>query len=416
MLNIDQLPYLTADVPGIGGQVKSRPADFMVEEVPLYQPSGEGTHVYFRIEKTGLSTMRAVSDVARALGRAPRDIGYAGLKDADAVTIQTFSVEHINPDVVRGLSLPRMRVVDVSRHTNKLKLGHLAGNRFTIKIRDVDPARVGDVRTVIDMLHKRGVPNYFGPQRFGMRGDTWEVGRALVREDYDEMVQVLLGRVKASDYGDVRRARELFEKGDLEGAANAWPYPFNNERRVCRMLIKFNGNTRKAIRSIDMPLQRFYISAYQSQLFNQIVAGRIENLDRLVAGDLAWRHPQGAVFRVEDVAREQPRCDAFEISPTGPLFGYRMSSPGGEPGQTEAALIAAEGINPEEWREAGRHRVKGARRPLRFQPHDVNVDAGQDDAGPYILLSVRLESGCYATTVLREVCKTTGQAAESLDE
>jgi tRNA pseudouridine13 synthase len=405
MLNVDELPYLTAEVPGIGGRIKARSEDFVVEEVPLYEPCGEGTHVYFRVEKIGLSTMRAVNDIAHAIGRASRDIGYAGLKDADAVTTQTFSVEHIDPEIIRGLSIPRMRVVGVSRHTNKLKLGHLAGNRFTIKLREVDTARVGDVRNMMDVLQKRGIPNYFGPQRFGMRGDTWEVGRALLLEDYDELVQVLLGRVMPSDYGDVRRARELFDQGDLEGAARAWPYSFNSERRVCRMLIKFNGNARKAVRSVDMQLQRFYISAYQSQLFNQIVAGRVDKLDKLVEGDLAWRHPQGAVFKVEDVAREQPRCDAFEISPTGPLFGYRMSSPDGEPGQAEAALIAGESMNPDEWREAGRHRVKGARRPLRFQPHGVNVDAGQDTDGPYILLSVQLESGCYATTVLREVCK-----------
>lgn len=416
MLNVDELPYLTAEVPGLGGRIKARPEDFVVEEVPLYQPSGTGTHIYFRIEKSGLSTMCAVSDVARALGRAPRDIGYAGLKDADAVTTQTFSVEHVDPEAVRALSLPRIRVVDVSRHTNKLKLGHLAGNRFTIKIREVDPARASDVRAMMETLNRRGVPNYFGPQRFGMRGDTWEVGRALLREDYDEMVQVLLGRVKPSDYGDVRRARELFDQGDLEGAANTWPYPFSSERRVCRMLIKFNGNARKAVRSIDMRLQRFYISAYQSQLFNQIVAGRIGRLDQLMAGDLAWRHPQGAVFRVDDVAREQPRCDGFEISPTGPLFGYRMSTPDGEAGQAEMALKAAENINPDEWREAGRHRVKGGRRPLRFQPHDVNVDAGEDNAGPYILLGVRLESGCYATTVLREICKSARHVPEAIDE
>jgi len=416
MLNVDELPYLTADVPGIGGRIKTRPEDFVVEEVPLYPPSGQGTHVYFRVEKTGLSTMRAVAEIARALGRPPRDVGYAGLKDADAVTTQMFSVEHADPDAIRTLSIPRMRIVDVSRHTNKLKLGHLAGNRFLIRIRDVDPARVGDVRATMEVLSKRGVPNYFGPQRFGMRGDTWQIGRALLREDYDEMVQVLLGRVKPSDYGDVRRARELFDQGDLQGAANAWPYPFNNERRVCRMLIKFNGNARKAIRSIDMRLQRFYISAYQSQLFNQIVAGRIGGLDRLMVGDLAWRHPQGAVFRVEDVAGEQPRCDAFEISPTGPLFGYRMTYPHGEPGQVETALINAEGTKPDEWREAGRHRVKGGRRPLRFQPQDVEVDAGQDDAGPYILLSMRLEAGCYATTVLREICKTVGQGTEVGEE
>lgn len=412
MLNVDELPFLTAEIPGIGGRIKTCPDDFIVEEVPLYQPCGDGTHIYFRIEKTGLSTMRAVADIARALGRQPRDIGYAGLKDADAVTTQTLSAEHVDPDLIRSLALPRIRVVDVSRHTNKLRLGHLAGNRFSIKLREIDPARITDVRSVMDLLHRRGVPNYFGPQRFGMRGDTWEVGRALLREDYDEMVQVLLGRVKPSDYGNVRRARELFDGGNLEAAAGAWPYSFNNEKRVCRMLIKFNGNARKAVRSIDMNLQRFYISAYQSQLFNQIAADRVNSLDRLLPGDLAWRHPQGAVFRVEDVACEQPRCDAFEISPTGPLFGYRMTMPEGEAGRAEAALIAAENMNPDEWREAGRHRVKGGRRPLRFQPQEVSVDSGHDDTGPYFLLRFRLESGCYATTVLREICKAETASAE----
>jgi tRNA pseudouridine13 synthase len=416
MLKVDELPYLTAEVPGIGGKVKSRPEDFVVEEMPLYPPSGEGTHLYFRIEKTGLSTMRAVQDIARALGRPARDIGYAGLKDADAVTTQMLSVEHLDPQVVAKLELPRMRVVDVSRHTNKLRLGHLAGNRFTLKIRETDVAQVESVRTMMEALSRRGVPNYFGPQRFGMRGDTWEIGRALLREDYDEVVACLLGRVKPGDYGDVRKARDLFDQGKLEGAANAWPYPFVSEKRVCRMLIKTKGNTRKAVRAVDMHMQRFYISSYQSYLFNQIAAQRVSTLDRLLPGDLAWRHPQGAVFHVEDVAREQPRCDAFEVSPTGPLFGYRMSRPDGEPGAMEESLIAGEGINPEEWREAGRHRVKGARRPLRFQPHEVKVDAGQDNAGPYILLSFYLESGCYATTVLREICKSTSEMAESPDD
>src|SRR5205823_3038493 len=123
-------------------------------------------------------------------------------------------------------------------------------------------------------------------------------------------------------------------------------------------------------------------------------------------GDLAWRHPQGAVFRVEDVAREQPRCDAFEISPTGPLFGYRMTEPEGEQATIESQVLAAENMRPEDWRQGTHLRVKGARRPLRFQPHTVSVSAGDDDLGAYIELRFQLESGCYATTVLREICKT----------
>lgn len=404
MLNVQDLPYLTADVPGIGGRIKVRPEDFRVDEVPLYEASGEGTHVYFRIEKTGLATPRVVHDLARALKRQPREFGYAGLKDANAVTTQMFSLEHVDPQRILELSLPRIRVLGLSRHTNKLKIGHLKGNCFTIKVRNARPEREPDVRAVLEVLGRRGVPNYFGPQRFGMRGDTWLIGRALLREDYPEALAVLLGRHGPADYGEVRQAREAFDRGDYAAAADAWPYPFNNERRICRVLAN-GGDARKAFKLIDAQMRRFYVSAFQSQLFNQVVAMRLDKLDRLVEGDLAWRHPQGAVFRVEDLVKEQSRCDTFEISPTGPLFGYRMSEPSGEPGRLEHDLLAGENMTLEDWRKSGGHKIKGGRRPLRFQPHEAQVEAGRDEAGDYLQVKFFLESGCYATTVLREICK-----------
>jgi len=402
-LSPHDLPYLTTDVPGIGGRVKSRPEDFLVEEVPLYEPSGQGTHVYFRIAKTGLPTMQAVRDIARALGRPARDIGYAGLKDADAVATQMLSIEHVDPARVENLSLPRIRVLSVSRHTNKLKLGHLKGNRFTIRLRHVDAGRAGDVRAILATLARRGVPNYFGPQRFGMRGDTWQVGRAILRQDFNEAAAVMLGRAGPGDHGPVRRARELFDKSDFAGAAQAWPYPFHNERRLCRVLARSSGNTRRAFAAVDKQLRRFFLSAYQSDLFNRVVARRIDSLDRLLPGDLAWRHPQGAVFRVDEPAIEQQRCDAFEISPTGPLFGHRMTQPHGAPREIEDAVLADEHLTLDDWRAAGGHNTRGGRRPLRFQPHDAAVSVAHDDAGPCIELNFFLESGCYATTVLREI-------------
>jgi tRNA pseudouridine13 synthase len=87
------LPYLTADLPGIGGQLKAEPEDFFVEEIPLYLPSGEGQHVYVEIEKRDLSTFAAIKMIARALNISPGRIGYAGLKDARAITRQTLSID-----------------------------------------------------------------------------------------------------------------------------------------------------------------------------------------------------------------------------------------------------------------------------------------------------------------------------------
>jgi tRNA pseudouridine13 synthase len=406
MLTVDQLPYVTADISGVGGEIKQRPQDFVVEEVPLYEPSGAGTHVYFQIEKVGLPTAQAVQEIARALGRQKYEIGYAGLKDADAVTRQMLSLEHIDPARVEKLELPGVRVLSVNRHTNKLKLGHHKGNRFNIKLRHVDPKRLSDVRAVVDVLANRGVPNYFGPQRFGVRGDTWEIGRAMLRQDFNEALAVMLGRASDRDRGAILQARRLYDAGNYYAAAPAWPYLFRNERCVCREMAKNRGRARNAFRLVEQQAKRFYVSAFQSMLFNQIVAQRINALDRLMAGDLAWRHPQGAVFHVEDVEREQSRCDAFEISPTGPLYGHRMTEPAGEPGRMEREFLETQGLTDCEWVEDGRHRTPGGRRPLRFQPHNGTVSAGTDDAGDYIEAAFFLESGCYATTVLREISKT----------
>jgi len=416
MLMVHELPYLTNDVPGLGGVVKSQPSDFVVEEIPLYDASGEGTHVYFHIEKTSMTTMEAVHRVSRALGRRTYDIGYAGLKDSDAVTSQWFSLEHVDSDQVKELNLSRINVLSVSRHHNKIKLGHLSGNRFTIRIREVDVDRIVEVRLILETLSSQGVPNFFGPQRFGMRGDTWEIGRAVLRGDLNEALAVMLGRPGPFDYGPVRRARELYDQGDYQAAAGAWPYPFRNERRVCAALARSRGRPGPAFGAADKQVRRLYLSAYQSQLFNQVVARRVQSLDKVLAGDLAWIHGKGAVFLVEDAAREQPRCTAFEISPSGPLFGSRMSMPTGEPGEWESSLLTAEEMTADDWCVVGKQKVRGGRRPLRFQPHDVAADVGQDDTGPYIELRFFLESGCYATTLLREICKTTVEPAPATDD
>jgi len=130
--------YLTAHLPGVGGLIKEAPEDFQVTEIPLYQPSGEGEHIYAEIEKKGVTTLEAICRISRGLGIQERDVGYAGMKDARGITRQTLSLPRVDPDTLWSLSLPGIRVLSVTRHRNKLKTGHLAGNVFTIRIRDVD--------------------------------------------------------------------------------------------------------------------------------------------------------------------------------------------------------------------------------------------------------------------------------------
>lgn len=396
-------PRMLASFKPAAGVIKEDYEDFVVEEVPLYAPSETGTHTYFLVEKRGLSTLQAVHDIAYALNVRRRDIGYAGLKDARAVTRQWMSIEHVAPEQVQALQISRLGVLATARHTNKLRLGHLVGNRFQIKVRRSEGHRLAELQDALATLVKQGVPNYFGRQRFGGRGDAWQVGRAVVRGDLEEALDAVLGRPTDRDEGGVRRARQLYEQARYEDAARAWPGMFRDERRALRALQRTRGKKRRAFLAIDRTLRRFYVSAYQSYLFNQVVAERLPaGLGRLMPGDLAWVHASGAVFTVEDPAVEQPRADAFEISPSGPLFGYRMTQPSRQPGALEAQVLAEEDLAPEAFR-SDTLRLKGGRRPLRFPVQEASIRLGADGRGAYLELRFFLPRGCYATALLREL-------------
>ncbi len=400
-----KLPCLTDDTPPIAGAIKRRYEDFRVDEIPAYEPCGEGDHVYFKIEKRGLATMRAVNDIASQLGVPARQIGLAGLKDARAVATQTLSIEHIDPKRVERLDIPRIKILSVSRHRNKLKIGHLRGNAFDIRLRECDPTRIDDIRAICERLASRGVPNYFGRQRFGTRGDTWQVGKAVLANDAVTVVDLMLGRPGPFDTGAVLEARKLYEAGDFDKAAKTWPFGFRDNIRVCRQLARANGKHRRAYHAIDVRMKKFFLNAYQSYLFNLVLARRMPDIDRLVTGDLAWRHERGSVFKVEDVDAEAPRAAAFEISPTGPIFGVKMTRAEGQPGKTEQAILDAEKLRLEDFRGLKRMKLHGSRRPLRYQAEDLNIDAGADEFGPFVSLSFKLPAGCYATMILQEVCK-----------
>ena len=324
------LPRLTAHLPGTGGRIRSQDDDFVVEELPLYPALGVGDHAYLTVEKRGITTTEAVRRVARALGVPPKAIGFAGMKDAHAVAVQTLSVEHVPIGRCREAlaDVDRVRLLDAKLHRNKIKLGHLAGNRFVLRVRGCAPNAAATARAVLDELVRRGCPNLYGEQRFGNRADNDAVGRLLVRGDF-------LGACELA--GD-----------DL--------------RRKPRNLV------------------RLYVSAYQSSLFNRLLAARMPDLHRLEAGDLAYLHDRGAVFRVDDVAAEQPRADRGEISPSAPLFGLKTLLADGRPGEAERALLVEEGLT----------------REMFDVPDDTTA----------IELRFELPRGSYATVVLDEVMKT----------
>ena len=399
------LPYLTPDFPGIGGVIKQRPEDFFVQEVPLYDPAGEGEHVYAEVQKVGLTTFEAIHRLSNHLNVSSRDIGYAGMKDAHAITRQVFSLVGTTPEAVMAADIPGLTVGWAARHGNKLRLGHLAGNRFAIKVREVDATDVVKLQPVLDLIQRRGMPNFFGEQRFGRRNNNDLLGAAMIRGDNEAVLHVLLGAPdRAMDDGRTLEARRAFDRRDNAEAMRLWPRNGGMERRVLARLMKTHRPS-AAIHAIDEKVRRIWIAAVQSRLFNDVLAKRINSIDQLMDGDLAYKHDNGACFAVESAAMEQPRCEAFEISPTGPLVGYRMTMPGGEPLAVEQAAMAAVDLTPAAFRQSGKLRVKGARRPLRVRPTNVELAGGVDAFGPHVTVAFTLAAGTFATVLMRELMK-----------
>ncbi len=326
--------------PRVPGQYKVAPEDFVVVEEDLYPPSGQGDHLWLRVRKTGFSTLDAVTRLAAALGRRDRDFGFAGMKDAFAVTEQWVTLEHADEAAVRRLALPGIEVIAISRHQNKLKTGQLRGNRFDLRLRGVAPEHVEALRTNLAELGRSGVPNYFGEQRFGKRGANLAKGMDLLH-------------------------------GDLAHAA----------RRIPKKLLSL------------------LLAAVQSEVFNRVLIARLDRLGTLLPGDVAILHRNGAAFLVEDATKEQARCDAFEISPSGPMPGPKCLAARGEPGAMEAKALAELELDPALFGRTPHGTNEGERRALRMQVRDVEVSVEPDA----VRLRFALPRGGYATSVLREL-------------
>lgn len=403
------LPYLTTDVPGIGGVIRKRPEDFFVQEIPAYEPSGDGEHVMCEIQKVGLSTFEACDRIGRALDVNPRDIGFAGMKDTNAVTRQYLTVPRVTEEQLMSIQTPQLSVLSAARHINKLRLGHLKANRFAVKIREADPATVVRLRPVLDRLEREGMPNFFGEQRFGRRGDNDLLGASLLRDDAAATLKLLLGTPhKGSDPSNVFEARRFFENNDLESAMRKWPRSSGMERRILARYIK-TGSAGKALSLVEPKLRRLWLSALQSRVFNDVVAARMEagGLGKLLEGDLAYLHDRGACFSVEDVAKEQPRADAFEVSPTGPMLGYRMTLPAGAALAVEQTVYDRFKLTREDFKRPGGHdQAKGDRRPLRVEPTETSLAGGTDDHGEHVTVAFALPAGSFATVLLRELMKS----------
>ncbi|HWE25098.1 MAG TPA: tRNA pseudouridine(13) synthase TruD [Myxococcales bacterium] len=347
-----EVPVLTPDLPGTSGSVRISEEDFRVEEIPLYEPSGEGSHLYLTVEKAARTTPEVAHELAIALSIRERDVGYAGLKDKRAVAVQRFSVPVAGRAGEIGqraalLSGEGWRVTAAALHGNKLRPGHLRGNRFRVVVRGIAPGALDRAERVCSELRARGAPNLYGPQRFGRRGDNASLGAAILRRD-------------------------------------AAPK--------------------------DRFLRRLALSALQAELFNRCLSARLRDglFERAIDGDVLRKRQTGGLFVSEDSGADTVRVAAGEVDPAGPLPGHSLFAARGEALAREQAVLREAGIDERSFAVGG-DEMEGARRPYRIPIEELRLQPEGSDA---LVLSFALPKGSYAACVLREVTKAEAPAED----
>jgi tRNA pseudouridine13 synthase len=332
-----ELPFDHADLEPIGGRIGPEPEDFVVDEVPLYAASGRGDHWYVRLRKRGATTLDLRSAVAEAAGVAQGDVGYAGMKDKHAVTTQWLSVPVARTRPPEAWSLPACyQLLEVSRHDNKLRMGHLASNRFEIRLIGLEPSAEQRIGPFLERLTAQGIANYFGAQRFGSG------------------------------------------QQNLAGALHA--------------LGRGRLGPRAATRG------KFLASVIQSEVFNRYTMARLaRGRDRVLVGDVLRFRDGRTSFIAEDAEREQPRLERGEVRLTGPMVGPKMKASAGEPHQLELEALGSLGLDEAALAALGRF-APGTRRDLLLWPSELaHEPAGEGalrlsfslPAGAYATLVIR---------------------------
>ena len=324
------------------GVLRASPEDFEVEEILGFSAGGEGPHALLRVRKRGANTEWVARELARAAGCKPFEVGFAGLKDRNAITTQHFTIPRGKraAEEFSGLSGEGFEVLAAAPHQRKLPRGALEGNRFVITVRGL-ACDSNALRERMAAIGAGGAPNYFGAQRFG--------------RDAGNLAQVVA-------------TAAMLARGERP-------------------------------RSRDRSAQGFMLSAARSVLFNAILAERIaqRTWNTLCAGDVANLDGRGSVFAVPTVEAElERRCAALDVHPTAPLPGEGVSLSTGEVLMLEERIAAG---FPAALAVIAQERMKSERRALRIRVRDLE----HEYQGDVLRLKFALSAGSFATTVLREI-------------
>ncbi|MCK5688402.1 tRNA pseudouridine(13) synthase TruD [Myxococcota bacterium] len=339
------LPRLHADLEEVGGITRQRCEDFIVQEIPVYLPQGEGDHLFILIEKKGVNSEDVRKQLARYTGIKPRDIGVAGLKDKIAITTQYMSIPlSAARDIEKfkeKFKMEGVKIIECTPHNNKLKTGHLIGNRFILTIRDAPEGALERAQKIAEAISQKGVPNFYGHQRFGQNGGTAKMGLRLLEEN----------------------------------------------------------KAQTKVRQPPPHLKRLALSAIQSFVYNEFVRQRLSDglFFTVLLGDIMQVVESGGPFYVDDVEREQPRLDAKEIVQAGPMPGPKMKEATGPARQREDDLLARLGLTYDDFRGFGKI-MRGTRRPISVMPENILIE----ESDGVLTLQFTLPKGSYASVVLNE--------------
>lgn len=331
---------------------------FVVSEVPLYAFSGEGEHLVLHVRKKNLTTWDMLAIFAKHFGINAKEIGYAGLKDKNAFTTQYISVHKKHEAKLTTFAHEQIKIIEQTYHNNKIKIGHLKGNRFGITLKKVTPLNAKKIEQVLGIIATIGMPNYFGYQRFGIEQDNYKIGQEMIQKG--------------------KRPRTKKEKFFVSAYQS---YLFNNwlSKRVeiSQIVDEF---------SVDAICKALNIS-HESASYLKAQEGFL----KLFKGDLASHYPHGRVFEIEDIAQESARFYAKDITLTGLLSGKKVLHASGDALEIEKAFIDEQVP------------TQGDRRFAWVFPEEIAFNYKEELA--QAKLSFYLPKGCYATVLLEQIAK-----------
>ena len=265
--------------------------DFLVEEIPLYEFSGEGEHLILKVRKKNLTTWEMIDTLSSHLGLPKKEIGYAGLKDKHAITFQYISMPKRLESKLDSFSHENIKILQKQYHNNKIRVGHLKGNKFWMRFKKVLDTQKTKIESVLEWIEQNGMPNYFGVQRFGITGKNYLEGKDIVD-----------GKLRLRD----RKKREFLVSSYQSFLFNNWLASRINLSTL------INTFSQKEVENI-LNLPKDSLANIKEQ----------KNYFKLLEGDLFMHYPYGRVF-YEEVEVASKRFLEKDISPTGLIAGKKV--------------------------------------------------------------------------------------------